>query len=34
MAYSVLKKAGYDAKYVNAKVDFDPEKKGTYTIEE
>jgi rhodanese-related sulfurtransferase len=34
MAYSVLKKAGYDAKYVNAKVDFDPEKKGKYTIEE
>jgi rhodanese-related sulfurtransferase len=34
MAYNVLKKAGYDAKYVKAKVDFDPEKKGTYTIEE
>jgi rhodanese-related sulfurtransferase len=34
MAYNVLKKAGYEAKYVNAKVDFDPEKKGTYTIEE
>jgi rhodanese-related sulfurtransferase len=34
MAFSVLKKAGYDAKYVNAKVEFDPEKKGKYTIEE
>ena len=34
MAYSVLKKAGYDAKYVIAKVEFDPEKKGKYTIEE
>jgi rhodanese-related sulfurtransferase len=34
MAYNVLKKAGYDAKYVKAKVDFDPEKKGKYTIEE
>jgi len=34
MAYNILKKSGYDAKYVKAKVDFDPEKKGTYTIEE
>lgn len=34
MAYNVLKKAGYDAKYVKAKVEFDPEKKGNYTIEE
>jgi rhodanese-related sulfurtransferase len=34
MAYNVLKKAGYDAKYVKAKVEFDPEKKGKYTIEE
>jgi rhodanese-related sulfurtransferase len=34
MAYNVLKKAGYDAKYVRAKVEFDPEKKGKYTIEE
>jgi rhodanese-related sulfurtransferase len=34
MAYNILKKAGFDAKYVKAKVDFDPEKKGKYTIEE
>ncbi len=34
MAYNVLKKAGYDAKYVKAKVEFDPEKKGKYTVEE
>jgi rhodanese-related sulfurtransferase len=34
MAYSVLKKAGYDVKYVKAKVEFDPQKKGRYTIEE
>lgn len=34
MAYNVLKKAGYDAKYVKAKVEFDPEKKGKYIIEE
>lgn len=34
MAYNVLKKAGYNAKYVKAKVDFDKEKKGSYTIEE
>jgi rhodanese-related sulfurtransferase len=34
MAYNVLKKAGYNAKYVKAKVDFEKEKKGSYTIEE
>jgi len=34
MAYNILKKSGYDAKYVKAKVEFDPEKKGAYTIEE
>jgi len=34
MAYNILKKAGYNAKYVKANVDFDKEKKGAYTIEE
>jgi rhodanese-related sulfurtransferase len=34
MAYNILEKAGYDARYVKAKVEFDPQKKGNYTIEE
>jgi rhodanese-related sulfurtransferase len=34
MAYNILKKAGYNAKYVKAKVEIDPQKKGKYTIEE
>jgi rhodanese-related sulfurtransferase len=34
MAYNILKKAGYDAKYVKAKVEFDPQKKDAYKIEE
>lgn len=34
MAYNVLKKLGYDAKYVKANVDFDKEKKGEYKISE
>jgi len=32
MAYNVLKKAGYRAKFVKAKVEFDKEKKGNYAI--
>ncbi len=32
MAYSILKKAGVNAGYVKANVDFDPEKKGQYEI--
>ncbi len=32
MAHNVLKKAGLRSKYVNAKVKFDKEKKGEYTI--
>lgn len=34
MAYNVLKKAGVNAKYLKAKVEFDKENKGRYTIEE
>jgi rhodanese-related sulfurtransferase len=34
MAYNVLKKAGYKVKYLKAKVDFDKENKGKYTIED
>ena len=34
MAYNVLKKHGLKAKYLKAKVDFDRESKGQYTIEE
>ena len=32
MAYNLLKKAGFNAGYVKAKVDFDKEKKGQYKI--
>ncbi len=32
MAYAVLKKAGFNAGYVKANVDFDKEKKGEYKI--
>lgn len=34
MAYNVLKKAGVDAKYVKAKVEFDKQDKTKYEIEE
>ena len=34
MAYNILKKAGYDPKYVKATIDFDKEKKGEYKITE
>ncbi len=34
MAYNVLKKAGIEAKFVKAKIDFDKDNKGKYTIEE
>jgi rhodanese-related sulfurtransferase len=34
MAYNVLKKAGINAKYLKAKVDFDKENKEKYTIED
>lgn len=34
MAYNVLKKLGYNAKYVKAKVQFDKDKKGEYKISE
>lgn len=34
MAYSILKKAGYDAKFVKAKVDFDKEQKEKFSITE
>lgn len=34
MAYNVLKKAGVDAKYVKAKVEFDKQDKTKYDIEE
>lgn len=34
MAYNVLKKAGINSKYLKAKVDFDKENKGKYTIED
>ncbi len=34
MAYNILKKAGVDAKYVKAKVEFDKQDKTKYTIEE
>lgn len=34
MAYNILKKAGYNVKYVKAKVDFDKEKKPEYSITE
>lgn len=34
MAYNQLKKAGIDAKYVKAKIDFDKQDKTKYTIEE
>jgi len=34
MAYNILKKAGIDAKYVKAKVDFDKDDKTKYEIEE
>jgi rhodanese-related sulfurtransferase len=32
MAYNVLKNAGLKAAYVRANIEFDPEKKGSYTI--
>jgi len=32
MAYNVLQKAGLKAGYVRANIEFDPEKKGSYTI--
>lgn len=32
MAYTILKKNGFDAKYVRAKVDFDKDNKDKYTI--
>jgi len=34
MAYNVLKKLGLKSQYLKAKVDFDAENKGKYTIEE
>jgi rhodanese-related sulfurtransferase len=34
MAYNILKKAGLDAKYVKAKIDFDEKDPKNYTIEE
>ena len=34
MAYNVLKKAGYNAKYLKARFTFDKENKGKYTIED
>jgi rhodanese-related sulfurtransferase len=34
MAYNVLKKAGFNVKYLKAKVEFDKEHKGKYTIED
>jgi hypothetical protein len=34
MAYTILKNAGYNTGYLRAKIDFDKEKPGTYTIEE
>lgn len=34
MAYNILKKAGFKAKYVKAKVDFDKDKKDHYSITE
>lgn len=34
MAYDVLKKLGYEAKYVKGKVEFDKDKKGEYIISE
>jgi rhodanese-related sulfurtransferase len=34
MAYTVLKKAGFNVKYLKAKVEFDKEHKGKYTIED
>ncbi len=34
MAYNVLKKAGFNVKYLKAKVQFDKEHKGKYTIED
>lgn len=34
MAYNVLKKAGINAKYLKAKVDFDKDNKEKYTIED
>ncbi len=32
MAYNILKKAGLNAGYVKANIQFDPDKKGSYTI--
>jgi rhodanese-related sulfurtransferase len=34
MAYNVLKKAGFDPKFLKAKVEFDKQDKGKFTIEE
>lgn len=34
MAYNVLNKAGFKVKYLKARVDFDKEHKGKYTIED
>lgn len=34
MAYTILKNAGYNVGYVRAKLDFDKDKKGAYTLEE
>ncbi len=34
MAYTILKNAGYNAKYLRAKVEFDKDKKGPYKFEE
>lgn len=34
MAYNVLKNAGYNVKFVRAKLEFDKDKKGAYTFEE
>lgn len=33
MAYNILKKAGFNAKYLRATVEFDKEQKGKYTID-
>lgn len=32
MAYNILNKAGINARYVKANIEFDPDKKGAYTI--
>lgn len=34
MAYAILKKAGFNVKYLRAKVDFDKDGKGSYKFEE